>query len=793
MSNKQASICMNIFNEFYYKEFSKLAKEAKEKNNNNLSLIYKKVAHSVQKYPMPILTASQSMLLEGVGETISKKFEEIIFSYREKIEKENINYLEFAYETNQNYNERKKGGKRKAQTDTEQESKNRGAVAQETKSDLKKRKKLINIEMYSSIWSSVVCCYILHLQTNSLFFEFDDLVAMSLTLSDELKSIKNIKVSQGKDDFKEMKNLNLLEAVDLKEKKIKITDFLIKLAKIELQKSGILVENDGNGELNFTIVEEGNCSDINDLGINRANTYSNINLNTQSQIYNNFSNQQSSVNNINNFSNFNNFTKSNKSYIQQNNFRSIPSSYPIQKKDSLPSSLNNSFSQKSSKSKKLDEIKNTTLDAFFNSKKKFKEEETRFSFNLLPDNQQQEVNEIKLNCSNDNYTNLNSKIISSGISNFSNKLHLHPSDNSTQKYNIKTSIYSGQQSSNQNNNFNNLSLLSTSSNISVNLPVSESSCSNILLKRLLDLKKSKPNIPKDNIFLIVDNREKGPKGEKFPEEISKIRPDIQVKEGNLAVGDFMWTYIDPETGLEFVLDFIIERKTIEDLAKSILDGRYNEQKYRLKNCGIRNIYYIFEGSSYTLPRGNISKSAITTAIFNTLNIHDINIVKSSSIEDSVNFLIKMDDIIRKNADSYSTIALNPTNDYSQFHPEISNKVLLYDFAQSNAKTKYSSIENIFVRQLRCFDDCGAKSVDVLRKVFKCPKFIFELISKIECEETKENLITVASYLSENNLELTEENIIFYAGPENFRFLKKDVKSIKKIRKTTNTSIVSFYS
>ena len=53
-----------------------------------------------------------------------------------------------------------------------------------------------------------------------------------------------------------MKSLNLLENIDLKEKKIKITDFLKRLAMIELKKSGIFIENDGSGGLNFTITEE---------------------------------------------------------------------------------------------------------------------------------------------------------------------------------------------------------------------------------------------------------------------------------------------------------------------------------------------------------------------------------------------------------------------------------------------------------------------------------------------------------------------------------------------------------
>jgi ERCC4-type nuclease len=46
---------------------------------------------------------------------------------------------------------------------------------------------------------------------------------------------------------------------------------------------------------------------------------------------------------------------------------------------------------------------------------------------------------------------------------------------------------------------------------------------------------------------------------------------------------------------DYVLDFIIERKTADDLAASIMDGRYEEQKFRLRNCGINNVIYLVEG------------------------------------------------------------------------------------------------------------------------------------------------------------------------------------------------------
>lgn len=46
---------------------------------------------------------------------------------------------------------------------------------------------------------------------------------------------------------------------------------------------------------------------------------------------------------------------------------------------------------------------------------------------------------------------------------------------------------------------------------------------------------------------------------------------------------------------ERLLDFILERKKIPDLASSMEDGRYLEQKFRLKKSGIKHIIYLVEG------------------------------------------------------------------------------------------------------------------------------------------------------------------------------------------------------
>ena len=81
----------------------------------------------------------------------------------------------------------------------------------------------------------------------------------------------------------------------------------------------------------------------------------------------------------------------------------------------------------------------------------------------------------------------------------------------------------------------------------------------------------------------------------------------------MPLGDFLWVlrvYNDQQAEqskkvskknkqvsfVDYVLDFIVERKTADDLAASIMDGRYDEQKFRLKSCGINNVIYLVEGS-----------------------------------------------------------------------------------------------------------------------------------------------------------------------------------------------------
>ena len=76
-----------------------------------------------------------------------------------------------------------------------------------------------------------------------------------------------------------------------------------------------------------------------------------------------------------------------------------------------------------------------------------------------------------------------------------------------------------------------------------------------------------------------------------------IDPDSDTNIGGELLDPDEIDLTNPDHYNEFVLDLIVERKTSNDLASSIRDGRYDEQKFRLRNSGINNVIYLIEGKA----------------------------------------------------------------------------------------------------------------------------------------------------------------------------------------------------
>lgn len=87
----------------------------------------------------------------------------------------------------------------------------------------------------------------------------------------------------------------------------------------------------------------------------------------------------------------------------------------------------------------------------------------------------------------------------------------------------------------------------------------------------------------------------------------------------------------------------MERKTVSDLEGSIVDGRYEEQKVRLRACPCRKVMYLVEGN---LTARRLGKDAIESALASTVGISGLHVRHADSTDDAIRLLASMHRAIR---------------------------------------------------------------------------------------------------------------------------------------------------
>lgn len=119
------------------------------------------------------------------------------------------------------------------------------------------------------------------------------------------------------------------------------------------------------------------------------------------------------------------------------------------------------------------------------------------------------------------------------------------------------------------------------------------------------------------------------------QELSTLEVDYEVR--HLNVGDYTWICRERDSKKELVLPYIVERKRIDDFGCSIKDGRFHEQKFRLKQCGIKNCIYLIESfGSDGHPR--LPLSTLMQAATNTLLQDKFNVKFTESLRGTAEYL-----------------------------------------------------------------------------------------------------------------------------------------------------------
>ncbi|KXG48833.1 DNA repair nuclease, XPF-type/Helicase [Penicillium griseofulvum] len=262
-----------------------------------------------------------------------------------------------------------------------------------------------------------------------------------------------------------------------------------------------------------------------------------------------------------------------------------------------------------------------------------------------------------------------------------------------------------------------------------------------------------------------------------------ITPQVRA----LEVGDAMWVAKchDPtflashgEEGDEVMLDWIVERKRLDDLIGSIKDGRFHEQKFRLRRSGIKNVIYLIEEFAVTHPDSTSGSAAqyqemVASAIASTQVLNQYFIKKTKHLDESIRYLARMTLLLRKmygveDASSgngsninrstgppspVSKIGLIPgrrlaTDSYLSVldnlrsqDPSITYGVSFVTFSALTSKSDVLTLRDVYLKMLMCTRGVTGEKALEIQQIWPTPRHLVDAYMALEPKERETMIAT----------------------------------------------------
>ncbi|XP_071455291.1 crossover junction endonuclease MUS81 isoform X2 [Hetaerina americana] len=187
----------------------------------------------------------------------------------------------------------------------------------------------------------------------------------------------------------------------------------------------------------------------------------------------------------------------------------------------------------------------------------------------------------------------------------------------------------------------------------------------------------------------------------------------------LSVGDFAWGCIPDHLALGntaavkmddeiLMLPYIVERKRVDDLGSSIRDGRFHEQKFRLKKSGMWQVIYLIEGLSEKLgvtdkesSRGlHLPVSTLQQASANTEVVDRFLVRDTKGLKETAEYLVLMTNSLATLFQGKKLKRVRK-DDLPQFSvaDDMAELISLLEFNKSSVKCKDLTVSQMFIRHL----------------------------------------------------------------------------------------------
>lgn len=222
------------------------------------------------------------------------------------------------------------------------------------------------------------------------------------------------------------------------------------------------------------------------------------------------------------------------------------------------------------------------------------------------------------------------------------------------------------------------------------------------------------------------------------EELTKqgVKPIMR----SLEVGDAQWVAKchDPSLlsrlgaeGEEVVLDHIVERKRLDDLVASIKDGRFHEQKFRLRRSGVKSVTYIIEEISMDSAVFQKVEEAVTSAMAQIQVVNGYFLKRTQKMDDTIRYLARMTKML-KGIYEEKTLHVIPAHvltaqnylpllrQFRERDPQGGYYISYPAFASLASKSDTLTLRDVFLKMLMTTRGVTAEKAVEIQKQWKTP-------------------------------------------------------------------------
>ncbi|KAI1289065.1 Crossover junction endonuclease mus81 [Mortierella claussenii] len=233
---------------------------------------------------------------------------------------------------------------------------------------------------------------------------------------------------------------------------------------------------------------------------------------------------------------------------------------------------------------------------------------------------------------------------------------------------------------------------------------------------------------------------------------------IKVIKRALDIGDVIWIARLKESSHsvpnELVLDYILERKRMDDLVYSIKDGRFNEQKFRLRRSGLGHVIYLVEthkmGEQY-----DIGADAIRTAMTST-QVHDgFFLRRTNHTDQTIDYLVSVTNALRhlyENETLYGipdavverASYLDLQAHLQETMPDRTYLTSYRSFGSLNGKSETLMVKDTFVKMLMTIRGISSEKAVEVARVYSTPRAMFSALDDEASKTKRDSIIAKAS-------------------------------------------------